>query len=220
MEHYKVLNLYAGIGGNRKLWENVEVTAVEHNDKIAKVYQALYPNDKVILADAHQYLLDHSDKFDFIWSSPPCPTHTRLNTVLNSNGIKRYPDMRLYQEILYLTHFFKGKFCVENVISYYEPLIRPQIAGRHYYWANFIIQPFNDDSDFNLMNLGHGMKTSYTANEDNLERLQKYVGIDISNFDVPNKLLLLRNCVKPSLGLHIFNCAFKTIQMGLNDGTL
>ena len=25
----KVLNLYCGIGGNRKLWEDVEVTAVE-----------------------------------------------------------------------------------------------------------------------------------------------------------------------------------------------
>ena len=27
----KVLNLYAGIGGNRKLWTNVDVTAVEYN---------------------------------------------------------------------------------------------------------------------------------------------------------------------------------------------
>lgn len=29
----KVLNLYAGIGGNRKLWEGVEVTAVEQLKK-------------------------------------------------------------------------------------------------------------------------------------------------------------------------------------------
>ena len=27
---YKVLNLYAGIGGNRKLWEDVEVTHALH----------------------------------------------------------------------------------------------------------------------------------------------------------------------------------------------
>jgi hypothetical protein len=29
----RVLNLYAGIGGNRKHWENVEVTAVEYSTK-------------------------------------------------------------------------------------------------------------------------------------------------------------------------------------------
>jgi hypothetical protein len=35
----KILNLYAGLGGNRKLWKNVEVTAVENNPEIAKIYQ-------------------------------------------------------------------------------------------------------------------------------------------------------------------------------------
>ena len=30
----RVLNLYAGIGGNRKHWKNVEVTAIEYNDFI------------------------------------------------------------------------------------------------------------------------------------------------------------------------------------------
>lgn len=34
----KILNLYAGIGGNRALWENCEVTAVELDEKIADVY--------------------------------------------------------------------------------------------------------------------------------------------------------------------------------------
>ena len=56
----KILNLYAGIGGNRMLWSDEhEVTAVEYNENIAKVYKEQYPNDKVIIADAHQYLLDH-----------------------------------------------------------------------------------------------------------------------------------------------------------------
>jgi len=55
----RILNLYAGIGGNRKLWTDVEVTAVEMNPKIAAIYQDFFPNDKVIVADAHQYLLDH-----------------------------------------------------------------------------------------------------------------------------------------------------------------
>lgn len=31
----RVLNLYAGIGGNRKLWEGVEVTAIEYKQEIA-----------------------------------------------------------------------------------------------------------------------------------------------------------------------------------------
>lgn len=70
----KVLNLYAGIGGNRKLWEDVDVTAVENNKEIAAVYQELYPNDKVVIADAHEYLLKHYTDFGFIWSSPPCPS--------------------------------------------------------------------------------------------------------------------------------------------------
>ena len=62
----EVLNLYAGIGGNRKLWEDVEVTAVEINEQIAQIYQDNFPNDRVIIGDAHQYLLDHFKEFDFI----------------------------------------------------------------------------------------------------------------------------------------------------------
>jgi site-specific DNA-cytosine methylase len=52
----KILNLYAGIGGNRKLWGDVEVVAVENNEKIAQIYQDFFPGDKVILGDAHKYL--------------------------------------------------------------------------------------------------------------------------------------------------------------------
>lgn len=66
----KILNLYAGIGGNRKLWgNNYEITAIELDEKIAAVYKELYPNDNVIVADAHTYLLKHFREFDFIWSS-------------------------------------------------------------------------------------------------------------------------------------------------------
>lgn len=56
----KILNLYAGIGGNRKLWgDSHEITAVEIDPEIAKIYHDFFPQDKVIVADAHQYLLDH-----------------------------------------------------------------------------------------------------------------------------------------------------------------
>jgi len=69
------LNLYAGIGGNRKLWTDCRVTAVEINPDIAGVYQQLYPDDKMIVGDAHQYLLENFHRFDFIWS---CPLRARV----------------------------------------------------------------------------------------------------------------------------------------------
>ena len=79
----KILNLYAGIGGNRKLWgDKHEVTAVEIDPEIAKIYQDFFPKDKVVVGDAHQFLLEHYKEFDFIWSSPPCPTHSRLRKAM------------------------------------------------------------------------------------------------------------------------------------------
>jgi len=137
----KVLNLYACLGGNRLLWDNCEVTAVELDEELARLYQERFPNDKVIVADAHQYLLDHYQEFDFIWSSPPCPTHSRARYWgFGANGKKPiYPNMSLYQEIIFLEHHFKGKYVVENVIPYYEPLIPAKKRGRHLYWTNFML---------------------------------------------------------------------------------
>ena len=136
----KILNLYACLGGNRYKWDeitDVEVTAVEWDEELAKLYQERFPNDTVVVGDAHQYLLDHYKEFDLIWSSPPCPTHSRL-AISNKNKIKmKFPDMRLYEEILFLKHFYTGKFVVENVIPYYEPLIPAQKRHRHLYWTNF-----------------------------------------------------------------------------------
>ena len=136
----KILNLYACLGGNRYKWDEVtdiEVTAVELDSELARLYQERFPNDKVIVADAHKYLLDHYKEFDFIWSSPPCPTHSRL-VQSNKNKIKmKYPDMKLYEEILFLKHLYNGKFVIENVIPYYEPLIPAQKRHRHLYWTNF-----------------------------------------------------------------------------------
>jgi len=136
----KILNLYACLGGNRYLWgDEHEITAVEWDEELAKLYQERFPNDKVIVADAHQYLLDHYKEFDFIWSSPPCPTHSRFNYSMKTNNRwkMKYPDMRLYQEIIFLDNWFEGKYCVENVIPYYEPLIAANQRGRHLYWTNF-----------------------------------------------------------------------------------
>ena len=135
----KVLNLYACLGGNRLKWTDCEVTAVELDEAAAKLYQERFPKDTVIVADAHQYLLDHYKEFDFIWSSPPCPTHSRIqiSQYTRKSWIPQYFDIKLYQEIIFLQTFFKGKYCVENVIPYYEPLIPAKKRGRHLYWTNF-----------------------------------------------------------------------------------
>lgn len=140
----KILNLYACLGGNRYKWDevtDVEVTAVEWDEELARLYQERFPNDKVIVADAHQYLLDHYKEFDFIWTSPPCPTHSkvRFSQHTKESHIPKYPEMQLYQEIIFLDNYFKGKYVVENVIPYYEPLISAKKRGRHLYWTNFLL---------------------------------------------------------------------------------
>jgi DNA (cytosine-5)-methyltransferase 1 len=142
---YRILNLYACLGGNRYKWdevaENLEITAVELDPEAARLYKERFPKDEVIVADAHQYLLDHYKEFDFIWSSPPCPTHSKARFWGSKGGQCDvvYPEMGLYQEIIFLQNFFNGKYCVENVNGYYEPLIPAQKRGRHLYWSNFTL---------------------------------------------------------------------------------
>lgn len=196
----RVLNLYAGIGGNRKLWEDVEVTAVENVPEIAEVYQTFFPDDTVIVADAHQYLLDHHKEFDFIWSSPPCPTHSRLQILQNAKGNVRYPDMTLYQEIIFLNHFSRVPWVVENVVSYYMPLIPPtRELARHYFWTNFHLAKYYNSSG------------TYKIIRSAIGSLEDYLGMELPP-NTKNAKKLLRNCVHPNLGLHVFNCRYALKQ--------
>jgi len=134
----KILNLYACLGGNRYKWgDDHDITAVEWDEELARLYQERFPNDKVIVADAHQYLLDHYKEFDFIWSSPPCPTHSRFNISMKTKRKMKYPDMALYQEIIFLEYYYDGKYVVENVIPFYDLLIQGYKRNRHIYWTNF-----------------------------------------------------------------------------------
>lgn len=198
----KILNLYAGLGGNRKLWDGCEVTAVENDDRIAAVYARLHPRDTVIVGDAHQYLLDHYEEFDFIWTSPPCQTHSKMAKATR-HKLRRYTDMSLYQQILFLQHFYKGKFVVENVVPYYKPLIEPtQRIGRHLIWSNFefYAEEVKQPADFiNLCNV-NGKKA-----------LQDWLGIHYEeniyygNNHCPAQIL--RNCVHPELGKQIWQAA-------------
>jgi len=174
------------------LWgDEHEITAVEYEPYIADAYRELYPNDTVVVADAHQYLLDHFKEFDFIWSSPPCPTHSRMVTAKQGWGIYEYPDMTLYQEIIFLKHFFKGNWVVENVISYYNPLITPTVTiDRHYIWSNKPIAEVD-------------MKRNFSVTDTNKETLAAHHGIDLPE-NTKNQRKLLRNAVYPPAGKHIF----------------
>ena len=200
----KVLNLYAGIGGNRKLWpKECEVTAVENDPEITKIYQNNFPQDKVIIADAHQYLLENHEEFDFIWTSRSCQSHSRVNAAFNAHGwgIYTYPDMGLYEEIIFLNHFCKGKFVVENVIPYYIPLIKPTaIRDRHLFWSNF-----------HILSKGRVSSCEYPIERTTI-RKGRY-GFDVKEYQgEKRKTQILRNCVDPKLGLLIFNFAFKEKQ--------
>tara|TARA_Y100001972_G_C7584705_1_gene293197 strand:+ start:231 stop:869 length:639 start_codon:yes stop_codon:yes gene_type:complete len=199
----KILNLYAGIGGNRKLWgDEHEITAVEHDNIIAETYKKYFPNDKVIVADAHQYLLNHYKKYDFIWSSPPCPTHSDIRRCGVHAGRYEaiYPEMDLYQQIILLKHFanIKTKWIIENVIPYYNYLIQPSYKlHRHAYWSNFRISNFK-------------VKTKRLHND--IIGSESVYGFNIKNTNIKNKKKVLRNMVDPELGLHIFNCFLFSIK--------
>lgn len=200
----KVLNLYAGLGGNRKKWENVEVTAVEYSEEIANVYKHYFPDDIVIIEDAHDYLAKHWNEFDFIWSSPPCQSHSKIRMMASKSGSYDavMPDMTLWSEIIFLQNFTKNtdiKFVVENVKPYYEPFVKPtQKLGRHLFWTNFDL-PFKEIKD--------GLKHN--------ERGMSHKGyFDLRPFKLKHrKDQLIRNSVDPNVGEYVFNCAYNKVEI-------
>ena len=191
----KILNLYAGIGGNRKLWgDEHDVTAVEFDPYIASVYAALYPQDEVIVTDAHQYLLDHYKEYDFIWASPPCPTHSQARSARVHGGkvVPKYPDMKLYEEIIFLKTFYSGKWVVENVTPYYKPLIEPTaVVERHFIWSNETIEDKSFERDYNI-----GAAT--------VKQLSDFHGILLPE-GTKYQRKLLRNAVLPEMGKYILD---------------
>ena len=202
----KILNLYACLGGNRYKWDEVtdiEVTAVELDTELAKLYQERFPADKVIVADAHQYLLDHYKEFDFIWTSPPCPTHSRARYWNASNYETPtkavFPDLKLYEEILFLQHYFKGKWCVENVIPYYEPLLPAKKRGRHLYWTNF--------------NLPNNLRERNWTDKDSVKELGLFHDYNFSNYKGNQRIVkIARNLVDYEAGRTILETAVGIVK--------
>lgn len=206
---YRVLNLYACLGGNLLKWDEVaresgielEVVSVELDPELARLYKERFPSHKVVVSDAHQYLLDHFKEFDFIWSSPPCPTHSKARFAnaanYNTSTEAVYPDMKLYQEIIFLQNYFKGDYCVENVVPYYEPLIPGKKRGRHIYWTNF-----------NLPNVLSTRKVQIGGGTDEVRKLCEFHEIDISTYKgTQRKDKIARNLVDYEAGRTIFETA-------------
>lgn len=197
----KILNLYAGLGGNRGQWPSEhKITAVEYTQQIADIYKANFPHDTVIVTDAHDFLLKHYKEFDFIWSSPPCQSHSVMMKATRHKVVK-YPDLKLYEEIIFLRHFLKGHWIVENVKPYYEPLVKPdKVLNRHIFWSNFHIP------DFALPNHPNFIKADSPAE---IESLKQWLGIkyegNIYYQGNHSPGQVLRNCVHPLTGLHILN---------------
>jgi DNA (cytosine-5)-methyltransferase 1 len=196
----KILNLYAGIGGNRKHWgDEHDITAVEYDEGIAKIYADLFPGDTLVIGDAHQYLLDHHKEFDFIWSSPPCQTHSsfRYNIDVRLRGSEeKYPDMTLYEEIVFLKYHSEALWVIENVVPYYGAMLDPVKRNRHLYWSNF--------------DLPEVPKTAEKLRSMNkISELEELHGYDLSNYRLPNKRQVLRNVVDPNVGRLFLEAATK-----------
>jgi len=124
--------------------------------------------------------LEHYKEYDFIWSSPPCQTHSGCNIFLNAQGVIRYPDMMLWQEIIFLRQFVKCKWVVENVISYYEPLIKPFKSNSHYYWGNFIILQKKDI----IRNIIKANDRECKTTKDGIMFMEKEFNINLSKFNL------------------------------------
>ena len=196
----KVLNLYAGLGGNRRLWRDVDVTSVELRPEIAAEYAKLYPQDTLIVGDAHEYLEHNYADYDFIWSSPPCQSHSRA-AAKGHNQTPSYPNMMLYQEIIFLQTHCKGQYVVENVRPYYEPLIKAQAHGRHLFWANFHIDAPNVETPL------------FSGKREELEQWLGF-GYDGNIYYDGNHdpLQILRNCVHPKLGKAVLDSAVGKVE--------
>ena len=203
----KILNLYACLGGNRYKWNEVKndikVTAVELDPELARLYKERFPYDNVVVEDAHQYLIDHYKEYDFIWSSPPCPTHSKLALSMKNkdNYKKNYPDMKLYQEIIFLDNYFDGKYVVENVVPYYKPLITGIKRDRHLYWTNF-----------NLPN-NVGRKSIDNFSKSDVESLSKYHDYNFRKYKGTQSIgKIARNLVDYEAGKTIFETALGIIN--------
>lgn len=105
----------------------------------------------------------------------------------------KFPDGKLFEEVVFLQNWCEVPFVVENVIPYYKQWIAgAQKIGRHLYWANFPIAELPHEKQENLRKV-------------QIPELQALHGIDLSAYKLSNRRQVLRNMVPPRVGLHIFD---------------
>lgn len=207
----KVLNLYCGVGGNRKLWpDSWEVTAVDAFDKVLDVYHDNFPGDVVVEQDCRTYLTNlrksgELNSFDAVWSSPPCQSHSKMVKATRHN-VHPFPDMTLYEEIIFFQHRYKGEWVVENVQPYYSPLIEPSaVVGRHLFWTS--------GGDLSTVtDVKRPANFINTANLAGMRQLQDWLGIHYQTpiyYDGNHcPCQVLRNAVHPELGKQVAEKVF------------
>lgn len=212
----RILNLYAGLGGNRTLWKDVEVTAIEIDSRIASVYQTRFPNDNVLVMDCIEFVENNDlNQFDFIWASPPCQSHTRIQMTHKGLHQKIFvPDCKsLYGLNLFFQYVYPNvKFVIENVKPFYTPFIPPIVLGRHCFWSNFTIPIKRFEKKW----LDEKKNYSYLTIPD----LCNLHNIDLSLVNMLGgpwegsniKSQVLRNCCDREIGEYILNCAKETIH--------
>jgi len=145
----KILDLFCGIGGVARGFHDYLqehrikylYVAIDIDKHVLKAHKALNPLSNVILRDAYSFSIDELRRYDFVWASPPCETHSIAGIWTRKE--KKSPDFRLYKLILTL-HDANIPFVVENVKPYYNPPIKPTSkANRHRLWSNLSISPVN-----------------------------------------------------------------------------
>lgn len=204
----RILNLFAGLGGNRTLWSRAhEVTAIEIDEIIAKIYRERFPHDVLWVTDVFDFLLKFDiNLYDFIWASPPCQTHSQMQKF--NKGKIPIPEMQeIYGLKVWLDWNFKGKYVIENVQPYYKTPINPTARiDRHCFWANFHIK----SRRFREKRSGHGRLEYSHIMRDNKEKLITIAMLE----DVKEHVLslperfhvqIIRNCVDPRIGKYILD---------------
>ncbi len=218
----KILNLFAGIGGNRTLWgDKHKITAIENNQQIACIYHKRFPKDKIIIGDAYDYFLSHFHEFEILWASPPCTSHTNLlhsivgNRYNGKNWKVKLPDLRLYSLILFCKHHFRGGWIIENVKGYYKPLVQPNtIIGRHWIWSNI---PINNKRQGKIEHLS---REEYEKNIEKVlksKQISKEIYEALLNLDLMTRKQIINNCVLPKEGLYLLKCVVEKKQKSIEN---
>lgn len=211
----KILNLFAGFGGNRSSWKNVQVDAVEIEPEIAKIYKKRFPEDQVFVQDVDSFLRDKNNNledYDLIWASPPCTTHSQMQKFPRSETTRiAIPRMdQIYGLMIWFPRNYSGKWVIENVQPYYiAPIPRTVFIDRHYFWANFPIKKttFRNGTNWKHGKIGGIMRKpiSLLIKELDLTPVLADIKATFGRHTKKRYEQVIRNCVDPKVGKYILD---------------